>query len=414
MGITKVKRGKNIRYKKMHIAVSIIIRAMDRIGYLLFKLPKRTINIQNIKRIVVIEPGNIGDFMMSVPAFSALRNLLPAAHLTLVGMPFMEVFLKVFPYFDGFIPYKHLFWRLRFSPLLEKVDLRQEVNLTKQLKKEGFDMAIDLEGDPVDIFIGFLSRIKQRIGRNNGGGGFLLTSIAKHGDTKNEVKLTLDVVRMLGEIKYPVAFKINIDTKLRESVCSVLAKHNVFEEDFLVAIMPGASWQWKAWPPERFAELSKRLLDLYNVKIVIIGTKKERTAASVINDKTMGRVVDLTGETNLTEALALIKRSDLVIGNDSSGIHMAALFKKPLIQLFGPCESNRFAYFHNGAVLFHYKDCPYYPCSMRRCRNKRDWCMNKIKVENVFEAVQKIFLTYKQGEYFKLQDIKVMKDIYSK
>lgn len=377
----------------MHPIPGFVIRVMDRIGYLLFKIPHRPIDTHSIKKIVVIEPGVIGDFMMSVPAFSALRRVFPDAHITLIGMPFMQELINIFQYFDRFIPYKHLFRRLRCSPPLEKIDLRQEANIIRQLKKEGVDIFVDLEGDPVDIFISFLSGIKHRIGRNTGGGGFLLTDVAKHGNSKNEVELTLDVIRMLGEVKYPLGdFEININTNLREKVRSILANHGVHNDDFVIVIMFGASWKWRAWAPERFAELSNKLLDSSDVKIITIGSNKEKEVASAINNMAGKRIIDLTGETNLAETLAVIERANLVIGNESSGIHMAALFKKPLIQLFGPGEPDKFAYFYNGCILFHYKNCKYYPCSQRRCWNREDWCMNKIKVDEVLEGIHKLLL----------------------
>lgn len=44
-----MKEAQNIRYKKMHSVPGFIIRVMDRIGYLLFKSPNRTIKNQVMK-----------------------------------------------------------------------------------------------------------------------------------------------------------------------------------------------------------------------------------------------------------------------------------------------------------------------------------------------------------------------------
>ena len=67
---------------------------------------------------------------------------------------------------------------------------------------------------------------------------------------------------------------------------------------------------------------------------MITGSEVEKKLPLNFNKK---NVVDLRGEINLLEFSALLSFADVVVGNDSSPIHIASGFSKPfVIGIFGP------------------------------------------------------------------------------
>ena len=48
--------------------------------------------------------------------------------------------------------------------------------------------------------------------------------------------------------------------------------------------------------------------------------------------------IDLTGKTNLRQLVALMERAELVIGNDTGPMHIAAALGRPMVSLFGPTD----------------------------------------------------------------------------
>ena len=89
------------------------------------------------------------------------------------------------------------------------------------------------------------------------------------------------------------------------------------------------------WPIEKYREVIERLKKNKNYFIGITGSKAEKNLSlNFPNDK---NVIDFRGEINLVEFGALISKADIVVGNDSSPIHIASGFEKPfVIGIFGP------------------------------------------------------------------------------
>ena len=83
----------------------------------------------------------------------------------------------------------------------------------------------------------------------------------------------------------------------------------------------------KEWQEERFAEIVKYFNDL-GLKTVIVGTEKERLRKSkLFEELEPGTYIDLMGKTNIKQFIAVIQQAQIVVGNDSSCIHIAAASK---------------------------------------------------------------------------------------
>jgi ADP-heptose:LPS heptosyltransferase len=107
----------------------------------------------------------------------------------------------------------------------------------------------------------------------------------------------------------------------------------------LIAINPNASKliEIRKWPRERYAELTRRLLDDPQYVCVITGVASEYEDAAFIKDHVQSdRVLDLTGKTTLRELLELFTMADLLVTNDSGPAHFAALTRIRTVVFFGP------------------------------------------------------------------------------
>ena len=71
----------------------------------------------------------------------------------------------------------------------------------------------------------------------------------------------------------------------------------------------------------------------------MLGTEADKNAAQIINNLCKGKVLDLTGNTKLSEAMAVINLSDVFITNDSGLMHVGAALKTPMVAIFGSTKS---------------------------------------------------------------------------
>lgn len=108
-----------------------------------------------------------------------------------------------------------------------------------------------------------------------------------------------------------------------------------------VAFGPTAANPWKEWSHARFVALAGRLVGpngiLKGARLAILGAEDDRARmAGLIEALEPFDPVNLMGATDPLEAVALMRRMRLFIGNDSGLMHIAATAGTPTLGLFGP------------------------------------------------------------------------------
>jgi ADP-heptose:LPS heptosyltransferase len=114
----------------------------------------------------------------------------------------------------------------------------------------------------------------------------------------------------------------------------------------VIALGPTANWGGKVWPPERFAELARRIAAerLPGARLAVFagpGEYEARLAAPVL--AALPDAIDLTGRLALPEVAACLARCAIFIGNDSGLMHLAASAGCPTLGLFGPTPAPEYA-----------------------------------------------------------------------
>ena len=101
------------------------------------------------------------------------------------------------------------------------------------------------------------------------------------------------------------------------------------------AVLPGSGKKEKVtWPPEQFARLAD-LAAARGLGIAVCGTADEWDLAEAVVKSCQGAAVNLAGKQSVTEFSALVANAALVIGNDTGGIHIAAMSGVPSLVVAG-------------------------------------------------------------------------------
>jgi ADP-heptose:LPS heptosyltransferase len=173
----------------------------------------------------------------------------------------------------------------------------------------------------------------------------------------------------------------------------------------LILLNPNASdlLPLRRWPPMRYVELSRRLLERYpDLFIAFTGAPAEATANNrLAAEVSSNRVISLAGKTTLRQVLVLYTRSQILVTNDSGPAHFASMTPIHVITLFGPETPALFgARSSNATALWAGIVCS--PCvnaynnRQSVCRN--NICMQAISVDAVFEKVTSIYDSLKAGD----------------
>jgi len=172
----------------------------------------------------------------------------------------------------------------------------------------------------------------------------------------------------------------------------------------LILLNPNASdlLPLRRWPPLRYVELARRLLERYpELFIGFTGAPAEAVPNKQLADEVgSDRVIPLAGKTTLRQVLVLYTRSEILVTNDSGPAHFASMTPIRVVTLFGPETPALFAARSpNATALWAGIACS--PCvnaynnRQSVCRN--NLCMQAITVDDVFKEVTRIYDSLKRS-----------------
>ncbi len=180
----------------------------------------------------------------------------------------------------------------------------------------------------------------------------------------------LCVTEALGIGRSPIRFVFPTDEADRSAVARMTP-------DRYAVLVPGTNWATKRWPIEHFAGLVAPLRDRFGLATVVAGTPGERPLASAI-----GGAVNLAGQTNLRQLVALLERASIVVANDSGPMHIAAALGRPLVTMFGPTNPIRTGPFERSDSVIRL-DIACSPCYRRHCVHQS--CLTWVSPEAVMD-----------------------------
>ncbi len=361
-------------------------------------------------RVLILKPSSLGDVVHALPVLSLLRRARPAAHIAwMIGKPFAGL-LEDHPLIDELIVFdRRRYGQMAYNPAAA-LDF---VRFVQRLRAGRFDVVIDLQGLLRSSLIALFSGASERIGPADAreGARWLYTRTIRVPDTGHVVDQLRAFARQLGLPDEPAEFVLPVREADRAAAASLLARHGAADRP-LIAVVPGARWASKRWPPTHFAELLDRLEAGFarlpgaqRPAIVLIGSPAERELAEHILSGTQAAVIDLIGRTRLGELVALLARASLVIAHDSGPMHVAAALGVPVLALMGPTSSVRTGpYGQPAGVLTNAVSCA--PCYRRRCPLGHQQCLTGLSPARVARRVFELWsaVSGRGGQKVKMEE----------
>ncbi len=93
---------------------------------------------------------------------------------------------------------------------------------------------------------------------------------------------------------------------------------------------------WRNWPESYYATIIDYLTEAHGVQVVLTGgpSAQEKEISQRISDLCSQQPVNLVGETDLSQLLALLEQAQCLIAPDTGPAHMATVAGTPVIGLF--------------------------------------------------------------------------------
>ncbi len=330
--------------------------------------------LSDFKSITIVQTAFIGDIALALPLASTIKHYAPYSTLNFVSTPISAEMVALNKDIDNIIPYD--------KRNLHK-GLRGISHLASELKALSTDCIITAHRSARSSVLSYLAKPKFSVGFDRNALSFHFSKRVKYDPDKHEVDRNLSLLSVfedkIEEIKPNLQFT-NIEIEFFD-------KLEIDKTKPIICLAPGSVWFTKRWLPERFAELSKKLLDL-TPNVFIIGAK-----ADIEYTKEMSGI-NLCGITSIPQTIYLLSNSNLLISNDSSPIHFAGLVDCPTIAIFG-ATSPKFGFAPRGKsdIVVEDNSLKCKPCRIhgsKKCPIGTFDCMRNISANNIYSNVLEV------------------------
>ena len=278
----------------------------------------------------------MGDVLHALPAAAALRNALPDWTIDWVVDPRWAPLLVNSEGRGEIVNRVHFAETKMWSaaPFSWKT-LRSVAMLRKALRKEQYDVVVDMQGTMRSAIIGRFARAREFAGyedpREAAAAHFYRSTrrrVGKHVVDQGAALLG-SACNMLLE---PAAVKLPHEAWADDWAAEFVRDRKV------CLLAASAGWGAKQWPAEHYGALARELREMGYVPLVNAPKKDDVLAARVVD--TSGGAAE-TAVCNVAGLIALMRQTSLVVGGDSGPTHLAAALGIPLVALYGPTDPAR-------------------------------------------------------------------------
>jgi ADP-heptose:LPS heptosyltransferase len=308
----------------------------------LFVVPKNIdpseIDLQKIKKIIVILRHQMGDMLVALPMLYSLREHFKTQHIALLTKSSSNY---------------HLLFTGSRSPVNDVIKyeygLEKLLNTIRNIEYEGYDLAIvpsTTAFSSTNHLAAYLAKVKLRAGtrsydgENNPYEIFLNVKKDFEWSSKriHQIERNLDIIRQLGI--HPSCKQIEIDVPDEQlNFAETFYNENFPDKNrFVIGFHPGAGKPENVWDPENFASLADMLHKDYEPYFFISQGPKDEQWVSKLTGFLKDRKFTVHNGV-LLKNIALISKLDVLISNDTGIMHIASGLKIPVIGLFGPTKA---------------------------------------------------------------------------
>jgi heptosyltransferase-2 len=338
-----------------------------------------------VKKILIIQTAFLGDLILTLPLIQIAKKHMPEYTADIVVIPSTSEILKNNPLFSNVIVYDK-----------RNSGLGEMYKFSKQLKKSKYDILISPHRSGRSAMLNFLASPKTSIGFDKSSIGFLYDHTVKYETGLHEIQRNLRLLEPLGihkvEIVRPELF---IGESEKSFVDGAMTELRLSGDKKFVTIAPGSVWFTKRFPESKFAELCK-MLATEGIRTVLIGGKSDiDTGMRIMNEAKSELVSDLTGKLTILQSAELIKRSSLLVTNDSAPLHIGNAVETLVFAIFGSTITG-FGFYPYGKsdLVFQTNDLACRPCGIHgrtSCPIGTLECMKRIDVRIIAEHIAELF-----------------------
>jgi lipopolysaccharide heptosyltransferase II len=290
---------------------------------------------QGCKNILCIRPDNMGDLIMSAPAFRALKESF-GAKITVLTSSMAQSIVKHIPEIDDSIIFDLPWVKTESLP-----DVAVFNEAIAQLKSRNFDAAVIFtvySQNPLPTAIlPYLAGIPCILAYCRENPYHLITDWVPDQEPyeriKHQVERDLDLVASVGAVTKDNSLGLYVNDQLWTEISSSLLKKGFDTSKPWLVLHAGVSEKKRSYPIVLWAETAKMLIN-EGYQVLLTGSASELHLTNELQSLIGNGSFSAGGMFGLDEFICLIKHAPLLLSVNTGTIHIAAAVATKTVVLY--------------------------------------------------------------------------------
>ena len=348
--------------------------------------------IMNNKRILITRLSALGDVIHTIPLVCALKRQFPNVFIGWVVEDKACAVLVNNPVVDKLYILPKKKWKKNRANFFG--NMREFFSIIAEIKRDNYDIAIDVQGLLKSACVNFLSGAKRRLSHKHTRefaflfANELIDSGTEFSCSEHIIERNLRFAAYLGCNDLSVHYSLPSSKEEDKMYVSSLMK-SLDKNKKTIVFSPATTWENKHWLPEYWGTLLDEFSKRCNV--IFTGMKAdEELISQIISFSKNKECLSLAGKTDIISLLEVFRRADIVVSVDSGSAHLACSVEKPkVLCIIGPTSEKRNGPFGKGNFSF-VADISCRPCFKKKCAGNNIECMRRIQPASVIEHINKL------------------------
>jgi heptosyltransferase-2 len=334
-------------------------------------------------KILVIQTAFLGDAILTLPMIQKLKEMYRDMTIDVLCIEVSKEIFQLSPFINEIIvidkkgKHNSLIGLLIFA---------------RQIRARGYNKIYSPHRSFRTSILVLQSGVRETFGCSNSAMFHIYKYLTEYKLNHHEVQRNLDLIGFdYSESGWKVLPEVLIPESADKTVKDFIKKNNINTK--FATIAPGSIWNTKKYPIEYYERIIEYLIDRGH-KVIITGSKQEEEMGKLLEKKFTGKLISAAGCMTITESIALLKESRILISNDSAPTHLGVCADIPVLTLYcSTIPEFGFYPYNNKSRWLSYPDLDCKPCGIHgydKCPLKHFQCGYKLEAELVISTIQEM------------------------
>jgi heptosyltransferase II len=334
------------------------------------------------KKILVIQTAFPGDAILTLPFIQELKRKKSDFLIDVLCIPTTSEIFAASPYVNSIILLDKRGKQKSFTAFLKFV---------KELKSNRYEIVYSPHRSFRSALIVLSLSAKESYGFDNSSLKFTYTNIAKYDHSSHEVKRNLSLLDDdYSNDEWKIIPELMIIDATKSKVQKFLSDNQIQK---FITIAPGSVWETKKYPKEFYQQIVDYFINS-GYQIILIGGINDKNLCEKFKNNIEKNIFIAAGEFSFIDSIELLKRSKLLICNDSAPTHLGVCADIPVLTIYcSTIPGFGFYPYNPKSDYISYDDLNCKPCGIHgfnKCPINTFDCANLLHPEKVIQKAEKL------------------------